>query len=316
MLKEKAFRVLTRMFLPSLARNMEEEGTFMVFEGENAISNEEDYFRIEDRGADVTIVIFSGMDVLFAGEPRFEMRKQLAGLGHNTNLVFVRDLRRMAYHVAPDGQNNGLEYYARKVREICDRLGAKHHVAMGASGGGSAAFYFGALCEMDHIIAFAPAFPVTVWTGWRPQIHALLDFKKLFTHPTEYIEVVLVALSANVISHWCRKQLGDDAFFDVRSVYENVSPRPRGTIFYGERCRPDAEQADFVRHIPEIKLVPVPTGRHNCPGHLKERGQLAPALHEEIREVLKARGFTISPAAPPPDRPAVEAGASSVPGHG
>jgi hypothetical protein len=316
MLKEKAFRVLTRMFLPSLARNMEEEGTFKVFEGENAISNEDDYFRIEDRGADVTIVIFSGMDVLFAGEPRFEMRKQLAGLGHNTNFVFVRDLRRMAYHVAPDGQTNGLEYYTRKLREICGQLGAKHHVTIGASGGGSAAFYFGVRCEMDHIIAFAPAFPVTVWTGWKPQVSALLDFKKLFTYPTEYIEVILVALSANVITHFCKKQIGSDKFFDVLSVYTNANPRPRGTIFFGERCQPDAQQAELVRHIPEITLVPVPTGRHNCPGHLKERGLLAPALHEEIRAVLRERGFAIGPATPPADRLAVEAGTSSVTDHG
>lgn len=316
MLKEKVFRVLTRMFLPSLARNMEEEGTFKVFEGENAISNEDDYFRIEDRGADVTIVIFSGMDVLFAGEPRFEMRKQLAGLGHNTNLVFVRDLRRMAYHVAPDGQPNGLEYYTRKVREICDRLGAKHHVTIGASGGGSAAFYFGVHCELDHVVAFAPAFPPTVWTGWRPQCEALFNFKKLFTHPTEYIEVVLVALSANVITHWCKKQIGEDKFFDVLSVYENADPRPRGTIFYGERCKPDSDQAALVRHLPEITLVPVATGRHNCPGHLKERGQLAPALHEEIRGVLRERGFVVAPSQAPTDRPMVETGASSVPEHG
>ncbi len=316
MLKEKAFQALTRMFLPSLARNMEEEGTFKVFEGENAISNEADYFRIEDRGADVTIVIFSGMDVLFAGEPRFEMRKQLAGLGHETNLVFLRDLRRMAYHVAPDGQPNGLEYYTQKVQEICDRLGATHHVAMGASGGGSAAFYFGVRCNMDHVIAFSPAFPPTVWTGWKPQLRALCDVKALFSRPKDYIEVVLVALAANVITHWCSKELGDTELFDVLSVYENANPRPIGTIFYGERCRPDANQADYVKHLSEIKLVPVPTGRHNCPGFLKERGKLASALHEEIRAVLRERGFSVGPAHAPQDRPAVEAGTSSLAEHG
>lgn len=316
MLKEKVFRVLTRMFLPSLARNMEEEGTFKVFEGENAISNEEDYFRIEDRGADVTIVIFSGMDVLFAGEPRFEMRKQLAGLGHNTNLVFVRDLRRMAYHVAPDGRPNGLAYYTRKVKEICDQLGATHHVAMGASGGGSAAFYFGVRCGMDHVIGFAPAFPPTVWTGVRPQLHALFNFKKLITRPSEYIEVILVALSANVITHWCKKQLGDNGFFDVLAEYENATHRPKGTIFYGEYCKPDADQAKLVRHLPEIKLVPVATGRHNCPGYLKERGLLAPALHEEIRTVLRERGFSVAPRQTPADHAVLETGTSSVPEHG
>ena len=318
MLKEKVFRILTRIFLPSLARNMEEEGTFKVFEGENAISNEDDYFRIENRGADVTLVIFSGMDVLFAGEPRFEMRKQLAGLGHNANLVFVRDLRRLAYHVAPDGQPNGLEYYTRKLREIMDRLGAKHHVALGASGGGSAAFYFGARCGMDHVIAFSPAFPFTVWTGWGPQLRALADVKKLLTHPLEYMEVLLVALSANLISHLAHKHIPADEVWDVPGAFENANGgRPKGTIFYGERCGPDAQQASLVRsRLPEIKLVPVPTGRHNCPGYLKERGRLAPALHEEIRSVLRDRGFTIGPAQVLQDRPIVETSASSLAENG
>ncbi|MCC6697284.1 MAG: hypothetical protein IT365_16770 [Candidatus Hydrogenedentes bacterium] len=318
MLKEKVFRVLTRIFLPSLARNMEEEGTFKVFEGENAISNEEDYFRIEDRGADVTVVIFSGMDVLFAGEPRFEMRKQLAGLGHNTNLVFVRDLRRLAYHVAPDGQPNGLEYYTRKLREIMNRLGAKHHVALGSSGGGSAAFYFGARCGMDHVIAFSPAFPVSVWTGWGPLFRAVADFKALFTRPSEYVEVLLVALSASLISHVIHKHIPANGFWDIPDAFESANgTRPKGTIFYGEQCGPDARQADLTRlRLPEVKLVPVPTGRHNCPGFLKERERLAPVLHEEIRTVLRERGFTIGLAQPPQERLIVETGASSVPEHG
>lgn len=318
MLKEKVFRFLTRIFLPSLARNMEEEGTFKVFEGENAISNEEDYFRIEDRGADVTVVIFSGLDVLFAGEPRFEMRRQLAGLGHSTNLIFVRDLRRLGYHVAPDGQPNGLDYYTQKLLQIMESLGAKHHVALGASLGGSAAFYFGKRCGMDHVIAFSPAFPFTVWMGWGPLFRALADVKKLLNRPLEYAEVVLVALSANLIWHVGHKNLPGVRPWDVMDVFEN-SPgnRPKGTIFFGERCGPDSRQAEMVRsHLPEVKLVSVPTGRHNCPGYLREQGLLAKVLLEEIRSVLRERGFAVAVAQSPQDRSEIETGASSVPEHG
>ncbi|MCC6489181.1 MAG: hypothetical protein IT364_16900 [Candidatus Hydrogenedentes bacterium] len=318
MLKEKVFRMLTRIFLPSLAKNMEEEGTFKVFEGENAISNEDDYFRIEDRGADVTVVIFSGLDVLYAGEPRFEMRRQLAGLGHSTNLVFVRDLRRLGYHVSPGGQPDGLDYYTRKLCEIMERLGAKHHVALGASLGGSAAFYFGKRCGMDHVIAFSPAFPFTVWMGWSPLLRALVDVKKLLNRPMDYMEVVLVALSANLIWHVGHKNLPGLRPWDVLDTFEN-SPgnRPQSTIFFGECCGPDARQAELVRNrLPEVKLVPVPTGRHNCPGYLKEQGRLASVLQEEIRSVLRDRGFAIGATSAPQDSPVVETGASSVPEHG
>lgn len=302
-LKEKSFRVLTRLFLPSLARNMEQEGTFQVFEGDSAITDENEYFRIYDNGADVTIFVFSGMDVLFAGEPRFEFRKQLEGIGHPVNFVFIRELRRTAYHVAPAGTPDGLEYYTRKVNELKKELGGRVNIAMGASGGGSAAFYFGTRCGFDHVIGFSPAFPETVWTGWRPQLRALADLQLLFTKPLDYIEVVLVALAANVIKHSLVRSLPNFEFWNVYERYRDAQPRPSGTIIYGARCIPDAEQAQLAKAIPGVKLVPLPTGRHNGPGFLKERGELASVLSQEIRSVLRRLDVPVGPALEHADPP-------------
>ena len=297
-IKEKSFRVLTKLFLPSLARNMEQEGTFQVFEGSSAITDESEYFRIYDNGADVTIFVFSGMDVLFAGEPRFEFRKQLDGIGHNANFVFIRELRRSAYHNSPSGGTDGLEYYTNKVTELKNQLGARVNIGMGASCGGSAAFYFGTRCGFDHVIGFSPAFPETVWTGWGPQLRALADFGLLFTRPLDYIEVVLVALAANVIKHTIvRANVNQNIpMWDVFPRYRDAEPRPSGTIIYGARCRPDAAQADLCKSIPGVKLVPLRTGRHNGPGYLKERGELATTLSNEIRPVLRRLGVPLTPA--------------------
>ena len=294
-LKEKSFRVLTKLFLPSLARNMEQEGTFQVFEGSSAITDESEYFRIYDNGADVTIFVFSGMDVLFAGEPRFEFRKQLDGIGHNANFVFIRELRRSAYHTAPSGSQDGLEYYTRKVTELKNQLGARVNIGMGASGGGSAAFYFGTRCGFDHVIGFSPAFPETVWTGLGPQLRAIADLGLLFTRPLDYVEVILVALAANVIAHTLMRS-DIHTFWDVFPRYRDTEPRPSGTIIYGARCRPDAAQAELCKSIPGVKLVPLRTGRHNGPGYLKERGELATTLANEIRPVLRRLGVPLTPA--------------------
>ncbi len=294
-LKEKAFKILTKLFLPSLARNMEQEGTFQVFEGSSAITDEKEYFRVYDNGADVTIFVFSGMDVLFAGEPRFEFRKQLEGIGHPTNFVFIRELRRSLYHASPSGSADGLEYYTRKVTELKGQLGARVNIAMGASGGGSAAFYFGTQCGFDHAIGFSPAFPATVWAGWRPQLRAIADMGLLFTRPLDYVEVVLVALAANVIMHTLAPTIPDADVWDVYGRYRDAEPRPTGTIIFGARCRPDAAQAELVKSIPGVKLVPLPTGRHNGPGFLKERGELATTLTNEIRPVLRRLGVPLSP---------------------
>lgn len=303
-LKEKGFKILTRLFLPSLARNMEQEGTFQVFEGNSAVSDENEYFRVYDNGADVSIFVFSGMDVLFAGEPRFEFRKQLEGIGHPANFVFIRELRRTAYHSSPSGAPDGLEYYTRKVNELKSRLGARVNIAMGASGGGSAAFYFGARCGFDHAIGFSPAFPSTVWTGWKPQLRAIADIGLLVTRPLDYIEVILVALAANVIMFTLAKTFGGDVYWDVYERYRDAVPRPTGTIIYGKRCRPDSAQAKLMESIPGVKLVALPTGRHNGPGFLKERGELAALLANEIRPVLRRLGVPLAPEAVPVGEPA------------
>lgn len=297
-LKEIAFKILTKLFLPSLARNMEQEGTFQMFEGSSAITDEKEYFRVYDNGADVTIFVFSGMDVLFAGEPRFEFRKQLEGIGHPTNFVFIRELRRLLYHASPSGSADGLEYYTRKVTELKNQLGARVNIGMGASGGGSAAFYFGTRCGFDHVIGFSPAFPATVWTGLGPQFRALADVGLLFSRPLDYVEVVLVALAANVIMHTLAPTIPDANFWDVYERYRDAEPRPTGTIIFGARCRPDAAQAELVKSIPGVKLVPLPTGRHNGPGFLKERGELAATLTTEIRPVLRRLGVPLSPPTP------------------
>lgn len=61
-------------------------------------------FSVENNGADITIFCFASGAVLYAGLPTFEFRKILQDTGCKLNLVFLRDIRRMGYHVAPDGQ--------------------------------------------------------------------------------------------------------------------------------------------------------------------------------------------------------------------
>lgn len=284
--KETVARGITRMFLPQLAKKMEEEGTFHLFEGENAPVNLDDYFVVDDRGADLTIFAFAGMDVLFAGEPRFEFRKQLSSLNQPFNMVFVREMRRMLYHVSPYGKPDGLEFYTKHIEEIKNRIGASRNVAMGSSGGGSAAFFFGSLCGFDKIIAFSPAFPWGTWTSWPAQSHCYFDLKKLVTAPGEYAESALVAASGLMVEYQMYRDLGQERLWNVNEAYLNRSPRVPATIIYGERCYPDKMQALKLKHEPGVKLIPVKTGRHNCPAALKAEGRLSQVLLDEIKPLL------------------------------
>jgi len=108
-----------------------------------------------------------------------------------------------------------------------------------------------------------------------------------------------VALSANIIKFSLMRSVPAERFWTVYETYRDASPRPSGTIFYGKRCRPDAAQARLAQDIPGINLIAIPTGRHNGPGFLKERGELAATLNNEIRSVLRRMGVPLSPAVAP-----------------
>ena len=84
---------------------------------------EDEYIRVEDRGADLTVFVFSGVDALFTGLARFEFLKIFERIQGDYNLVFFRDVRRLAYHVTPTGEPGGLDFYADKVDELRERLG-------------------------------------------------------------------------------------------------------------------------------------------------------------------------------------------------
>ena len=288
-LKNTAFQLSMRIFMPGLAKQMRQEGTFELKEGAEVA--EEEYMLVEDRGADVTVFAFSGIDVLFAGMGRFEFRKLLENIGQEYNLVFLRDLQRFAYHIAPDGSLNGVEFHTKVINEAKARLGAKTNIALGSSSGGQAAFYFATVCGMDGILAFGPAFPVTVYTRAWYQLQTWFDLFHLLREPVGYFEIILVTIGALYQKRAFIKKMGEKlTFWNVMKTYEEASPRPPATVFYGRFAPPDARQAKLIERFEEVKLIPLDTGRHNSPAYLKEKGMLGEYVSREIRALIEAKG--------------------------
>lgn len=285
-LKNAAFQWSMRIFMPGLAKQMQQEGTFELKEGQSV--RQEEYLLVEDRGAAVTIFAFSGIDVLFAGMGRFEFRKLLEHIGQEYNLVFLRDLHRLAYHVAPNGSADGVEFHTREIREVMQRLGARTNIAMGSSSGGQAAFYFATQCGMDGVLAFGPAFPQTVYTKAKYQLQAWLDLPHLFREPTGYFEVILVCIGAWYQERQLKRMLGNDGIWDVMRTYREAARRPRATVFYGRSSPPDARQAKLLEAFEDVKLIALDTGRHNSPAYLKAKGVLSETVSREIRALVEA----------------------------
>ncbi len=298
MLKDALFRWTTRIFLPGLARNMEQEGIFRLYEGESGNVEESEYVLIEDRGAPLTVFIYSGLDALFAGEPRYEFRKQLSGIQLPFNTVFFRELRRLSYHVSPSGGKDGLAFYEAKTRELMARLGGKVTVAMGSSGGAAAALYFGSRCGMDHIVAFSPGLHINAYTSLRSQLRTYFDLPKLFREPNAYAECVLVAISAAYAEADIYRHVGKENFWNVIGAFREAGDkRPGVSVFYGDRCHFDVAQTKEFLPYPSARLCPVPTGRHNSPLALKLRGELGSALTRELSRVLAEKGLLEAPVA-------------------
>jgi hypothetical protein len=278
-------KLASRIFMPTLAKNMAEEGTFDFTES-GAPGSELDrseFIQVEDNGSDVTIVSFAGAAVLFAGLPQFEFRQMLKENDNNYNLVFVRDPRRSAYFEHPNGGPGGIEFYMPLVNETLEALGSTYNVALGASAGGAGAFYVSAFTRIHQIIAFAPVFPPELYIDPWNQLKSYFDLKKLLTEPAAYAEVVLIILAAHLIIWKVHRVHGKDNVPNITQSYLDVTPQPpRATIFYGERCVQDRAQAMYHKDIPTIHLRPVDSGRHNCAGDLKKKGLLGKTILAEI----------------------------------
>ena len=288
-MKDRLFRLGARILVPAWAKEMDEEGIFRL-RTRQALSHldEREYLLVEDVGADVTLFAFSGLDGLFGVAPRFEFRGLLSKLGHPCNLVFIRELRGFWYHLAPDGSTEGLAFFERRLNEIKAQLGARHNMAMGFSAGGGAAFYFATRCGMQKVLAFCPAFPLTVYTSPKAQALHYFNLKKLVTDPFAYGEVSAVTNWSLLLEHRMRKMVAPHRRWDIAKTYRECPTRPRATVVYGQRCRQDAMQARGLQEFPEVKRVPVSTGFHNVPGVLKQRGELAPLVVRELQELVSS----------------------------
>jgi len=285
-------RVFIRVFFPGFARDLKQEGQFdfrpkLVPLDAVDLS---DYIEVQDNGSDITVVSFAGMAVLYAGMPRFEFRKVLEHGGSRYNFVFVRDIHRCCYFVTPDGSSDGTVFYEGIIRDALARLNAKHTVAIGASGGGAAAFCIGSRLPIDHIIAFNPAFPFDQYQAQENQRRARWDVGKLLHDPGAYFEVVLVLLGARLVWRRVCRFVGEENVPDITARYLERRPRPVfATILYSARNRADTNQALQFREVATIRLTPVDSARHNGMRTLKERGELGELLQRVIHEGIALR---------------------------
>ena len=207
-------------------------------------------------------------------------------LGDYYNLVFMRDIHRLAYHLRPEGGGGGLEFYEGEVRRVMDQLKSKHYVALGDSVGGCAAIYYGTRCGMDHVIAMSPPCPFYAYLEPKMQLMAYIDLPLLFRSWSEFYEVAFITFATNFVEMAIKRAVGKDGVWRMPETYLEAAKRPTATIFYGERCRPDTRIAMMYKDAPDVKLVGLPTALHNTGDWMKKQGKLGEVVLEEIHRGL------------------------------
>lgn len=282
-MKNLGYRLGMRMLMPDLARQMEADGLLdLPKDGE---SPKIEYMKVENNHAETTIFAFSGLDVLFAGLARYEFQRVLHELGTTANFVFLRDIHRMGFQLKPDGTPGGPEFYVGEIKRVMAELGSKRNIAIGSSIGGSAAFAYGVASGMDELVLFGAAFNFDGFSAPDMIWKCATDFRKLFTEPRAYAELLIVTLAAR----WARKtfqaKIGEENVPKPLDLYQQAEKKPAITLLYGETSWPDAAQAALVKSFARTRLVPLPTGRHNTPAFLKARGELAPRIADALANV-------------------------------
>lgn len=281
-------KLFIKTFMPGIAKSLEEEGQFDFKDKEDLSEDQQRAlaFQVENNGADTTVVCFAGMAVLYAAMPKFEFRKTLTESGGKYNFIWVRDIHRASYHLAPDGTRRGYAFYVEALSQALASLPSTYHVAIGASGGGTAAFAFSGKLPIHRVIAFNPAFPLGEYGAWKNLRRVLFDMPKLLRKPGDYFETLLVTLSTRYLWRRNCRLMGEENLPDPLTCYLEKTPPARATIFYSDRCPPDTAQALGLANEPSITLKPIPSGRHNCMGELKQRGELGALIHSEIQNAL------------------------------
>jgi len=284
-------RLMVRALFPGIAQSLEQEGQFDLHEhpadpGDMDVSRHLD---VEDNGSDTTLICFAGMAVLYAAMPKFEFRKTLAGTGGTYNYIWVRDIYRSYYDRAPDGSPNGLAFYTRIIGDAIDRLGSTFNIAIGASGGGAAAFAFSGLLPIHQIITFNPAFPMNEYGSWKNIGGILFDVSKLLRHPKAHIEVLFVVLGVRFLYNRNRRMVGVENMMNPIECYHRKEPPAPATVFFSTNSLPDARQIRQFRDVPTVAVTPIVSERHNCMAELKQRGELGPLIHAVIREGMAGR---------------------------
>lgn len=238
----------------SSASAKEETGTPHYFgEPGEASAADGGFAQVDDRGADVTVVVFTGLGQKVGAIPPFEFSRTLESLGVNS--ILLRDPNLSWYQSPIAGWGDDLPDKARVLQRAIDRLPGRVVHFLGTSAGGFAALMFATFIHVDSVLVMGGQSFIDrrcrIYYGDR-------RWPRLIRQATEGVPDVLLNIEA-------RDMLPDRT--EICMLFGSKYPLDAIHVMHAKRKFPD-----------RVTGISVEKGGHAVAPGLKKAGSLYPLL--------------------------------------
>jgi pimeloyl-ACP methyl ester carboxylesterase len=277
---------LNRAFAPANVasvnvKDMWQEGTFTAEE-------QADFCEVIDHQSDTTIVCFAGLALGFVGLPSYEFRKALGAADGRFNLIFIRDIRRLWYHLAPDGTPTGLDFYTEQIQTAITQLQTRRLITVGVSAGGYAALYFGWRLGADQVVAFSPQTDLiggALKLRWRE-----LLISQGWLQPRLFLrEQLIIAFFLRHRAKLLKQKIHPNEWGSL-VPHDHHNLQTKTDIYYCQHNQLDRHQARRLAGLAGVTLHDCDCNLHNVAGYLRNQSQLFAVLAAHLEESVLVRG--------------------------
>lgn len=239
------------------------------------------FCEVIDRHSPITVIAFAGLALGFAGLPSYEFRKSLGTIGDNCNIVLVRDVRRYWYHLTPEGEIGGLDFYTQYLQSQVQVLGTKYLITTGVSAGGFAALFFGWKLGADQILAFSPQTDLMGYHKLRPL--SLLQHRRSWSDLKSFFkEELMVAIALRRRTRLLKRKL-PFIYWGGLNAGLRINEQTQAHIYYCQDNALDAQEALKISVFPGVTLHACACNQHNVAGYLRTGGGLFTILQTAMQ---------------------------------
>ncbi len=230
------------------------------------------FCEVIDRQSPITVIGFSGLALGFAGLPSYEFRKSLGSMGDVCNIILIRDVRRYWYHLTPEGDIGGLDFYTQYLQSQLQALKTKYLITTGVSAGGFAALFFGWKLGADQILAFSPQTDLISYYKFNPL--SLLKYRYTRKDLQSFLkEVLMVAIALRRRTRLLRRKLPLTQWGRLDAA-QRINERTQSSVYYCQDNALDTQETLKISALPGITLHACPCNQHNVAGYLRSSEEL------------------------------------------